>query len=80
VEIQGWEISEKKEYYAERPNRLKVYGLLVHGERPRLTKGYRNRIRAFRHLLEAEKITEEDLKRIKGHLAYAQSVEDIDSY
>lgn len=79
VEIEGWEVSAKKENYAERPNRLKVYGLLVHGEHPRLTKGYRNRIRAFRHLLKVEKVAEKDLKRIKGHLAYAQSVEDIDS-
>lgn len=53
---------------------IKVCGLLVHGDRPRLTKGYRNRIRAFKHLIEANKIAEDDLERIKGHLAYAQTV------
>jgi hypothetical protein len=78
VEAEGWELAARKEHYAESPRRLKVYGLLVHGDRPRLTKGYRNRIRAFKHLVEENKIEEKDLQRVMGHLAYARSVEDID--
>lgn len=73
----GWVLSEGKEYFAQYPNRLKVHGLLVHGEKARLTKGYRNRIRAYKHLLATAKITEEDMLRVKGHLAYAKSVEAI---
>lgn len=73
----GWQLSDKKEYFAQHPNRLKVHGLLVHGERARLTKGYRNRIRAYKHLLSAGKITDDDFFRVKGHLNYAKSVEEI---
>ncbi|MBU2549143.1 MAG: reverse transcriptase family protein [Proteobacteria bacterium] len=73
----GWKISEKKEYLAKRPHRLKVYGLLVNGDYPRLTKGYRNRIRAFKHLVENEKIADENKKRLLGHLAYAKSIDNF---
>lgn len=73
----GWSIAENKEHLAKLPHRLKVHGLLVHGEKPRLTKGYRNKIRAYRHLLNKGKVIEEDENRIKGHLYYAFSVENI---
>ena len=78
IESRGWKIAAAKERLAKRPNRLKVHGLLVHGEKPRLTKGYRNRIRAFKHLLAKEAIDPEDLARVMGHLSYAQSVSKID--
>ncbi len=71
----GWRLAEGKEHLAKLPQRLKVHGLLVHGPRPRLTKGYRNRLRAFRHLIEHNRVKEEDLGRLQGHLAYAESVE-----
>ena len=79
VQSKGWALSSEKEYYAASPNRLKVYGLLVHGQKPRLTKGYRNRIRAFKHLLEKNRIPHKNLSRVKGHLAYAQSIEALDN-
>lgn len=71
----GWVLAEDKEQLSLLPARLKVHGLLVHGNRPRLTKGYRNRIRAFRHLLAAEKIVAADLAKVRGHLSYADFVE-----
>lgn len=71
----GWTIAEEKEHLAELPKRLKVHGLLVHGSAPRMTKGYRNRIRAYRHLLAKEQIRAEDLAKVKGHLSYANQVE-----
>jgi RNA-directed DNA polymerase len=70
-----WELSNEKEYYASLPQRLKVHGLLVHNERPRLTKGYRNKIRAFRHMLESNKVHEKDRERLAGHINYANSVD-----
>ncbi len=73
----GWKISKKKEKLAESPHRLKVHGLLVHGEKPRLTKGYRNKIRTYKHLLKNDKIKEEDIAKIKGHLAHAKYIENI---
>ena len=61
---------------AEAPKRLKVHGLLVHGDRPRLTKGYRNRIRAFNHMLKAGKVLDKDVNRLSGHIKYSKSVDD----
>jgi hypothetical protein len=77
IESGGWKVSPEKEWLSRRPNRLKVHGLLVHGERPRLTKGYRNKVRAFKHLLEANRVSDEDKARICGHLSYAKSVEAV---
>lgn len=70
-----WVLAEEKEYLSKLPNRLKVHGLLVHCDKPRLTKGYRNRIRAYKHLLALEKIKEVDLYSCKGHVSYANSLD-----
>ena len=78
IESRGWKIAEAKERLSKRPNRLKVHGLLVHGEKPRLTKGYRNRIRAYKHLLAKNAIDPEDFATVMGHLSYAQSVSSKD--
>jgi hypothetical protein len=75
IESRGWRIAPAKERLAKRPNRLKVHGLLVHGAKPRLTKGYRNRIRAFKHLLAKGAFDPEDFAMMMGHLSYASSVD-----
>jgi hypothetical protein len=75
IESGGWKVSPEKEWLSKRPNRLKVHGLLVHGQHPRLTKGYRNKVRAFKHLLKANRISDQDEARIRGHLSYAKSVD-----
>lgn len=74
----GWKLAANKEYYAksEKGQRLKVHGLLVNGEMPRLTKGYRNRIRAYKHLLATNKVKPEDKRRIIGHIKFAESVDN----
>ncbi len=69
-----WRLNEEKERFARYPERLKVYGLLVHGKKPRLTKGYRNKLRAFKHLLKNNLISK-DKEKIQGHLAYANAIE-----
>lgn len=69
-----WNLAPEKTEAAILPKRLKVHGLLVHGNHIRLTKGYRNRIRAYQHLLASGKILEEDRKRVEGHLKYASQV------
>jgi hypothetical protein len=48
---------------------------IVSGEKPRLTKGYRNRIRAFKFLLENGRVIESDKSKILGHLAYAAMID-----
>ena len=71
-----WVLSPKKEYFAVLPKRLKVHGLLVHGGRPRLTKGYRNKIRAFKHLVATGNVNDKDMKRVMGHINYSDSVDN----
>jgi RNA-directed DNA polymerase len=75
----GWRTNGEKEHLAVLPHRLKVHGLLVHGAIPRLTKGYRNRLRALRHLRESGRIRAGDSSRILGHLNYARSIEKLDA-
>lgn len=70
-----WQIADQKTKLATIPDRLKVHGLLVHGTTIRLTKGYRNRLRAYQHLVDKNAIHEDDKKRIYGHLNYGRLVE-----
>lgn len=72
-----WALAAHKTELAILPKRLKVHGLLVQGPTVRLTKGYRNRIRAYRHLLDAGRINANDLPRVRGHLAYAHAVDAL---
>lgn len=69
-----WKIASEKTHFAVAPDRLKVHGLLVHGDSVRLTKGYRNKIRAYRHMLKSGKCRAEDVAKLSGHLAYAHQV------
>lgn len=71
----SWTLSERKLSFDQLPKRLKVHGLLVHGEVIRLTKGYRNRIRLYRHLLASGLVMDEDLRRVRGHLNYAEQID-----
>ncbi len=75
VERDGWKIAHNKTRLDLYPGRLKVHGLLVHGSKIRLTKGYRNRIRAYNHLLTNGKVPENEFRRFKGHLEYAKQTE-----
>jgi hypothetical protein len=70
-----WELAENKEEFAKLPRRLKVHGLLVNGKAVRLTKGYRKKIRAYRHLMANGLVLEEDRPRISGHLEYDNQVQ-----
>lgn len=74
VEGDGWSVNERKLEKAERPERLKVHGLLVHGDKVRLTKGYRNRIRAYEHLLKAGRLRPTDRHRVLGHINFSHQV------
>ncbi|MDB5740766.1 MAG: RNA-directed polymerase [Alphaproteobacteria bacterium] len=72
---ESWVLADHKEEFVQLPSRLKVHGLLVHGETLRLTKGYRNRIRALKHLLEKGKILPDDIAVVSGHLNYSKQIE-----
>lgn len=71
----SWHLSAQKQSVSQLPDRLKVHGLLVHGQHVRLTKGYRNRLRAFRHLLDRGAIKDADQRRVCGHLNYSRQIE-----
>ena len=73
-ENQPWRLSPEKRRLNKLPARLKVHGLLVDQDVARLTKGYRNRLRAFAHLYHSGKVRVEDSKRISGHLQYARQI------
>src|SRR5690606_1694694 len=75
IETAGWRLNRNKTRLEKKPGRLKVYGLLVNGEFPRLTKGYRKRVRAIRHRLSVGSVPHEELSRANGHLSYAKSIE-----
>lgn len=72
-----WILSEEKTELAILPQRLKVHGLLVHGHEVRLTKGYRHRLRAYRHLLDKGAVRDTDLKKVIGHLRYGDYIERL---
>ncbi|QDG74464.1 reverse transcriptase family protein [Labrenzia sp. PHM005] len=71
-----WQLSERKRHIAQLPGRLKVHGLLVHGDKVRLTKGYRNRVRAYKHLVSKGRINLDDRNRIGGHINYAKQIDE----
>lgn len=72
-----WTVAEGKVSLDVAPARLKVHGLLVHGNAVRLTKGYRNRIRAYQHLFNRSAIRDQDLAKIHGHLEYSRYVDQV---
>ncbi|MCC5795305.1 MAG: RNA-directed DNA polymerase, partial [Chromatiales bacterium] len=73
-----WKLSRRKTELAVAPRRRKVHGLLVHGERVRLTKGYRNKIRAYQHLLDRGAVAEDDRDSLMGHVRYAHFIEPLE--
>jgi len=72
-----WELSTEKTEFNQLPNRLKVHGVLVHGPQIRLTKGYRNKLRAYAHLSKRGRIRQDDRLRVAGHIRYGMQVEEV---
>lgn len=70
-----WMLARGKTSFSVFPNRLKVHGLLVHGDSPRLTKGYRKKIRAYRHLLKKDAVKSGDKSKLQGHVTYANHID-----
>ena len=70
-------LNEDKTFFAdsEKGQRLKVHGLLVKNDKVTLTKGYRNKIRAFRHMVTQGKVREHDIQRLQGHIKFSEFIE-----
>jgi RNA-directed DNA polymerase len=73
----NWVLAPEKTELVSLPKRLKVHGLLVHGENIRLTKGYRNKIRTFKHLLATKGVELVNLEKIKGHISYEKYIDQV---
>lgn len=71
-----WTLADEKTEFNQLPARLKVHGVLVHGPQIRLTKGYRNKLRAYAYLASQGRIRENDALRVAGHLRYGLQVQD----
>lgn len=68
-----WSLSPEKERIEPVKGRIKVHGLVVNGHKVRLTKGYRNKIRAYRHILKS-KAEVCNSSALEGHVRYANHV------
>lgn len=70
-----WKLHPSKISRQPIKDRIKIHGLLVKKDGIALTRGYRNKIRAYRHLWSNRKIKPSDIKIIRGHLNFARQVE-----
>lgn len=73
----GFQLNDDKTNFADSATgkRLKVHGLLVKEDTVRLTKGYRNKIRIYKHMLKNGRISEDDYQRINGHVKFADFID-----
>lgn len=71
-----WELNETKTRVEPLKGRIKVHGLLVHNGQVRLTKGYRNKIRAYQHILRTRE-EPANVHTLIGHVEYARHVSSI---
>lgn len=68
-----WKLAAGKERIEPVKGRIKVHGLIVNRENLRLTKGYRNKVRAYRHILaKGEHVR--DHATLRGHVLYHEHV------
>jgi hypothetical protein len=74
-EATPWTLAPEKERIQPYRGRIKIHGLVVRGGSLRTTKGYRNKLRAYAHILSTrgERVT--DRRVLIGHLQYARHVE-----
>ena len=70
-----WRLSMHKERIEPLKGRIKVHGLIVNDPNVRLTKGYRNKLRAYRYMIETGKVVD-NYDSLVGHLRYAEHVND----
>jgi RNA-directed DNA polymerase len=72
--VSPWQINPQKTEIQPLRGRIKIHGLLVKSESVRLTKGYRNKVRAYSHVLRNKSLSEADFRRLAGHIHYTNQV------
>ena len=74
-EATPWQLAPEKESVQPLKGRIKIHGLVVSGPRVRTSKGYRNKLRAYTHILSTRGEGAKDRRVLIGHVQYAQNVE-----
>ena len=72
-----WRLSRQKEKLHPIHGRIKIHGFLVNDGQVRLTKGYRNKLRAYGHILATRGDRAVNTPMLKGHVSYSQHVARI---
>ena len=72
-----WKLAPEKESVQPIKGRIKIYGLLVNGPCVRMTKGYRNKVRAYEYILATRGNEVADRRVLIGHVQYVRHVETI---
>jgi RNA-directed DNA polymerase len=69
-----WKLATHKVELQPLKGRIKIHGLLVSGGNVRLTKGYRNKLRTYEHVLKTRGHDVANTKKLLGHIQYGKSV------
>lgn len=69
-----WKLAPHKEELQPLKGRIKIHGLLVSDGTVRLTKGYRNKLRAYKHILKTRGYQVENNRKLLGHIQYGMLV------
>jgi RNA-directed DNA polymerase len=69
-----WRLAHHKNLSQPLKGRIKIHGVLVKPDQIRLTKGYRNKIRAYSHVLASKGPAASNYRKLVGHVQYAEYV------
>jgi hypothetical protein len=73
-EATPWRLAADKDCVQPYKGRIKIHGLVIGGDGIRLTKGYRNKIRAYEHILRTRGGAARGWSELNGHVQYAKRV------
>ncbi len=77
VQRHGWQVAaEKTKIMSGR--QAKLLGLMINASSVSLPRAYRNRLRAYKHILDSKGVNAEGYVKLAGHIAYARSIENCE--
>jgi hypothetical protein len=74
MENTPWNLAPEKMSIQPIKGRIKIHGLLISQENVRLTRGYRNQLRAYAHVLVKKGASADGYSKLMGHIEYARFV------
>jgi RNA-directed DNA polymerase len=72
-----WALAPQKTLVQPLKGRIKVHGLVVGHDAVRLTKGYRNKIRAYGYILATKGEGAFESAKLRGHVQYARQIQEL---